>query len=98
MKEKSNWKKHLPKLAFAMNSTQNKTTNLSPYFLLFGREPLLPVDQIFQGIDEPDVDKVLCHEKFAKEWESSMKNAFEVARGNIHKSAVYNKKYFDNQC
>ena len=96
-KETADWKKHLPKLAFAINSTKCKTTNFSPYFLLYGREPLLPIDQIFRGVDEPESDRVICHEQFAKDWEKSMKNAFEVARENIHKSAVYNKKYFDKR-
>ena len=43
-KEKADWRSHLPKLAFAVNSTQNATTGFSPYFLMFGREARLPVD------------------------------------------------------
>ena len=49
--EKNNWMAHLPKLMFAYNSTINKTTQFSPFFLLFGREPRLPIDDIFPGLE-----------------------------------------------
>ena len=96
LKEKQNWRKHLPKLAFAINSTKCKTTNFSPYFLLFGREALLPIDQVLQGVDE-DADRVVSHNQFAKTWETSMKNAFDIARENIRKASTYNKKHFDKR-
>ena len=96
LKEKQDWRKHLPKLAFAINSTKCNTTNFSPYFLLFGREPLLPIDQVLQGVDE-DADRVVSHNQFAKTWEASMKNAFDIARENIQKASAYNKKHFDKR-
>ena len=46
-KEKQNWKAHLKTLTFAYNSTINKSTGFSPFFLMFGREPTLPIDSIF---------------------------------------------------
>ena len=80
-KEKSDWKSHLPKLAFAVNSTRNATTEFSPHFLLYGREAKLPIDEIFRGVfgHKPETDQ--CHEKFAIEWEKSMKQAYlEIGR------------------
>ena len=44
---KQDWKSHLSELAFAYNVTINKTTRYSPYYLIFGREPRLPIDEMF---------------------------------------------------
>ena len=94
--DKNDWKRHLAKLAFACNSTVNKSTGFSPHFLMFGREAKLPIDLVFQqvGLDTGEEES---HEKFAKDWEDSMKKAYEVVRNNIRKSAGYNKKSYDKK-
>ena len=45
--QKKDWKSHVPALIHAYNCTSNAATGFSPYFLLFGREPRLPVDVEF---------------------------------------------------
>ena len=94
--EKNDWKKHFPRLAFACNSTRNKTTGFSPHFLMFGRESKLPIDWVFQDVEQGEIQEQ-THEQFAVEWEKSMKQAYEIARENIGKSASYNKKYYDRK-
>ena len=43
-KEKSEWKNHIGTLAHAYNCTQNSATGFSPYNLIYGRQPHLPID------------------------------------------------------
>ena len=45
--QKKDWKSHVPALVHAYNCTRNTATGFSPYFLLFGREPRLPVEVEF---------------------------------------------------
>ena len=45
--QKKDWKSHVPALVHTYNCTRNAATVFSPYFLLFGREPRLPVDVEF---------------------------------------------------
>ena len=93
-KSKRDWKNELHKLAFAYNSTVHKTTGYSPFYLMFGRQSKLPIDQMFD-VYEPEVVLGKSHEQFVEDWHSSMKEAFEIAREKIRKTAGYNKQNFD---
>ena len=97
-KEKVNWPKHLSKLAFAYNVTVNKSTGYSPYYLMFGRSARLPIDQMF-GIapEEGDVKMRRSWDEYVKEWESSMNEAFDIARQHAEVSRNRNKRYYDKK-
>ena len=43
-KQKWNWKRFVPQLVHAYNCTHHHTTGLSPYFLMYGRQPRLAAD------------------------------------------------------
>ncbi|KAL6465795.1 hypothetical protein MHYP_G00259280 [Metynnis hypsauchen] len=42
--QKKHWPRHLPQLTSAYNITPHQTTGRTPYFLMFGCHPRLPVD------------------------------------------------------
>ena len=50
--QKLRWDKHLEEAVFYYNSTPHSSTGLTPYALLFGREPHLPLD-LYLGKEEP---------------------------------------------
>lgn len=80
--QKSRWKEHLSKVVHAYNSTVHEATAFSPFFLLFGREPTLPVDLIFpkrgKGINQ-------SHAGYAEKWRESMQEAYAIAMENMKK-------------
>ena len=45
--QKQNWKKYVGPMVHAYNSLRQDTTGHTPYFLMFGRQPRLPVDFTF---------------------------------------------------
>lgn len=46
--QKHNWKKYVGPIVHAYNSLRQETTGQTPYFLMFGRQPRLPVDIAFE--------------------------------------------------
>ena len=68
-KEKSSWPKHLAKLAFAYNVTEHTSTGFSPYFLLFGKQPRLPIDSMFEIDDDTKIRK--SYERYADDWKKA---------------------------
>ena len=60
--QKANWKKYVPTVVHAYNSTRHESTGFSPFFLLFVRHPRLPID-VAMGVEQQDelnVDFTKC--------------------------------------
>ncbi len=51
--KKSRWKEFVKPLVHAYNCTRNDTTGYTPYELMFGRLPRLPVDLLWIAVDTP---------------------------------------------
>ena len=76
--KKACWSKHLPELLMAYNATCSAVTGYSPYYLLFGRRPRIPVDYLFPTLhDSPHQTKM---EVSVTAMQRRLKEAFAVAR------------------
>ena len=50
---KITWQERLPTLVHAYNCSRSNATGFSPFYLMFGRHPMLPTDVQF-GVRTPD--------------------------------------------
>ena len=75
--KKSSWADSLNKVVHAYNCTRNDATGFTPFFLLFGRAPRLPIDQIFGLCNEP---KSVSYAKYVEQLATTMKEAYETVK------------------
>jgi transposase InsO family protein len=52
--QKKKWPEYLPELVFVYNCTPHSSTGYTPYYLFFGHDPRLPVDNILSPPDSND--------------------------------------------
>ena len=95
-KVKSKRTDSLNKLIYAYNCTRHSVTSFSPYCLLFGRNPGLPIDVILSMCDkinyeEPD------YQKYTNEWSERMREAFKIASENTKNRRHGDKKLKDKR-
>lgn len=93
-KQKSNWKDSLNKLIYAYNCTKSEVTGFSPFHLLFGRSPRLPIDVLFGlGTGSPPMNK----SEYLETWKRGMQEAQEIAREHMKKASERNKRNYDQK-
>ena len=90
---KATWTDKVGTLVHAYNSTKSAITGFSPHYLMFGREPKLPLDMTL-GLPNLDMEGVI-HEKYVKQLQSRLKWSYEVDRNRNEKEAARQKKYYD---
>ena len=92
--EKTQWNKHLQKLVHAHNSTVSSATGYSPFFLLYGREPRLAIDTLFE---ETAIKGSKEYRVYVENWQRAMKNAYEIASSHSEKAAQRNERLFNRK-
>lgn len=79
---------------FSYNCTRNEVTGFSPFYLLFGRSPRLPVDLLFGLTPETGTAD---HKEYIKKWKEQMQEAYDITTKNTKKSAERNKRNYNNK-
>ena len=90
--QKQQWRLYVKPLVHAYNSTKNSATGMSPYLLMFGREPRLPIDVQF-GIGDHQSPK--SHYKYIQGLRDRLNEAHKLAASRAEKAAAYQKKRYD---
>ena len=91
--KKACWSEHLPELLLAYNATCSAVTGYSPYCLLFGRRPRIPVDYLFPTLhDSPHQTKM---EVSVAAMQKRLKEAFAVARHLTSEEVAEQCHYYD---
>lgn len=92
-KDKQHWRDFVKPLVHAYNCTRNDTTGYSPYELMFGRQPTLPVDLIL-GIDNPN-ETHQTHSEYVQNLRQRLQESYTLAAENSKKTGERNKLRFD---
>ena len=96
--QKQNWKAHVPTLTHAYNCTRHDTTGFSPYFLMFGRHPRLPVDLEFgtQPLSAKDGTSESFSE-YGRALDERLRLAFDTVRARTAKAQQSQKQQYDRR-
>ncbi|XP_048851412.1 uncharacterized protein LOC125720231 [Brienomyrus brachyistius] len=89
---KRDWDSCLPQVLYCYNTTPHQATGESPFFLMFGQEPRLPVDFLLGRVAEPVSGHV--HD-WIEEHRTRLQLAFDGARGRLKMAAERRKKNHD---
>ena len=78
--QKHRWPEYLCELVSAYNTTPHLTTGYSPFYLMFGRDPTLPID-MYYGFerDEPHTKEIA----WVTAHQQQLREAYEVVEKNL---------------
>uniref|UniRef100_A0A665U756 Gypsy retrotransposon integrase-like protein 1 n=1 Tax=Echeneis naucrates TaxID=173247 RepID=A0A665U756_ECHNA len=89
---KRDWNSCLPQVLYCYNTTPHQSTGESPFLLMFGQEPRLPIDFLLGRVESPASGTV--HE-WMQEHQARLQVAFEGARERLQLAADRRKRNHD---
>ena len=92
--EKSDWKSHLGCMTHAYNCTKHASTTYSPYYLMFGRHPRLPIDIEF-GLKKPNSSDNSSKSRYIQKLRRRLNYAFQKASKYSDQQAKKYKQGYD---
>ena len=92
--EKSDWKSHLGCMTHAYNCTKHASTTYSPYYLIFGRHPRLPIDVEF-GLNKPNCRDNSSKSRYKQKLRRRVNYAFQKASKYSDQQAKKYKQSYD---
>ena len=90
----ANWCSLLPSLAFAYNTAVHSSTKTTPFELMYGRKPKVPLDLIFGQLN---LNLHLDPESYASEVKNNLNKSFEIVIRNRDLAMDRNKVRHDRK-
>ena len=94
--DKLDWKAHLSSMTHAYNCTQHPSITYSPYFLMFGRQPRLPVD-FEMGLPVDILGDNCSKTRYVQKLKQRLNFAYKKAKGMSQKQAQKYKSSYDRK-
>ena len=92
--QKSDWRKYINSLVYYYNCTPSETTKHSPYELLFGRKPKLPIDSAFEQVLE-NTDKAAT--EYLEDLQEKMQRTHQIVLQHREKAQMKQDKYYNQK-
>ena len=88
---RNHWPDLLQHLVFMYNSTPHSVTGFTPYSLMFGREPMVPLDHLLHRTSRS------WDEDIIKQQAEFIRCTHEIAAQRLRRAAQTNKKQYDKR-
>lgn len=88
---KRRWPEHVAELVFAYNTTPHASTGFSPFYIMFGRDPRLPVD-VLLGIENSSPPIADISEYLAVH-QQRLQDAYKLVQDKLQQSYERRKVY-----
>ena len=89
------WPAHLGSVLIAYNATQSLVTGFSPYYLMFGRRPRLPIDLLFPTHREHNLTHTI--DEYVETLYRRLQQSVELAQDSALKEALRQKRLYDRK-
>ena len=89
-----NWDTLLGPVLFAYRTTPHSSTGVSPFYLTYGRDPVLPTALDFHA---PAVRYPVIETEYGKELAKELKQARQLAKKQIQSAQHSQKKFYDKR-
>jgi len=86
------WDEHLPCVLFAYQTSIQTSTQESPFYLLYERDPRLPTDEV---LSVPEDRQMIDMRGYKTEMTHRFTEAWKVAQDQIHKAQRSQKENYD---
>ena len=93
--KRAKWPSHLGPILIAYNATQSLITGYSPYFLMFGHQPRLPVDLLFPTVRWDENSRTT--DEYVTSLYDKLKSALVSARDTTILEAQRQKWHYDRK-
>ena len=101
-KQKRHWPDHLPEVVFMYNSTIHSSTGFTPFYLMLGRHPKLPIDLIMDlDSKQNKSDEEISRHEYISSHLQKMRLAYEKAGERLRAEAeeiLWKKRYLIIKC
>ena len=97
LEQKKDLKSHVSALVHAYNCTRNAATGFSPYYLLFVREPRLPVDVEF-GLQRGRQKGSLGESSYVSQLKRKLRLAHNKAKQMAKRQRAKHRELYDQRC
>ena len=92
----NNWDTLVPFFLMSFRNTPHGTSKFSPYYMLHGREMVIPSLQDLKAKLSPEI-RDTEHAPRLENLKANLRSAYKLARENARKSHATNKKYYDRR-
>ena len=95
--QKKDWKTYVPAMVHAYNCTRNTATGYSPYYLLFGSEPRLPID-VEYGLERGKQQSPPSRSTYVTQLRRRLSFAHKKAKQVADRQQARHKELYDRRC